>query len=59
MDFSYSAEKSIFSIWTLSIVTIWGFLENFDQVPHAPGFYVAVLWFAMLGVGGVVTRFRA
>ena len=43
---------------TLSIVTVWGFLENFDQVSHAPGFYVAVLWFAMLGVGGAVTRFR-
>jgi hypothetical protein len=36
---------------TLSAVTIWGFLENFDLVPHIDGFYVAVLWFGGLAVG--------
>lgn len=44
---------------TMSIVTIWGFLQNFDQAPTVPGFYVAVLWFLMFGVGGAVARFRA
>jgi hypothetical protein len=36
---------------TLSAVTIWGFLENFDLVPHIDGFYVAILWFGGLAVG--------
>ena len=37
--------------FTLSIVTMWGFLENFDLVPHVDAFYVAILWFFGLGVG--------
>ena len=44
---------------TLSIATVWGFLENFGQVPHAEAFYVSILWFAMLGVGALVARWRA
>ena len=44
---------------TLAIATVWGFLENFDQVGHLPGFYVAILWFAMSGVGGAIARWRA
>jgi hypothetical protein len=37
--------------FTLTLVTIWGFLENFRLVPHVDAFYVAVLWFVGLGVG--------
>ena len=37
--------------FTLSIVTVWGFLENLDLVPHVDAFYIAVLWFVGLGVG--------
>ncbi len=37
--------------FTLSIVTIWGFLETFGLVPHVDAFYVAVLWFLGLGIG--------
>jgi hypothetical protein len=44
---------------TMSIVTIWGFLQNFDQAPVVPGFYAVVVWFAMFGVGGAIARFRA
>jgi hypothetical protein len=39
--------------FTLSIATIWGFLENFALVPHVDAFYIAVLWFVGLGVGSV------
>jgi hypothetical protein len=39
---------------TLSLVTIWGFLENLRLVPHVDAFYVAVLWFIGLGVGSLV-----
>lgn len=41
---------------TLSIVTVYGFLENFELVNHIDGFYVAMLWFIGLGVGGLVNR---
>ncbi|MEO6432992.1 MAG: hypothetical protein ABIO29_03310 [Sphingomicrobium sp.] len=42
--------------FALTIMTAWGFLESFDRVPHIPAFYGAVLWFAGLGVGGLVNR---
>jgi hypothetical protein len=41
---------------TLTLVTIWGFLETLLLVPHVEAFYVAVLWFAGLGVGSCVNR---
>lgn len=37
--------------FTLSVATMWGFLENFRLVPHVDAFYIAVLWFLGLGVG--------
>lgn len=43
----------------LLYATIWGFLENFDLVTHVPGYHVTVLWFAMIGVGGAIARWRA
>jgi hypothetical protein len=39
--------------FTLSIVTIWGFLENFNLVQHVDAFFVAILWFIGLGFGSV------
>jgi hypothetical protein len=36
---------------TLGVATIWGFLENFNLVPHVETFYIAVLWFAGRGLG--------
>jgi hypothetical protein len=42
--------------FTLTLVTIWGFLENFKLVSHVDAFYVAVLWFLGLGVGSLVNR---
>ena len=43
--------------FTFSLVTIWGFLENFGMVPHVDAFYVAMLWFFGLAVGKVYNRF--
>jgi uncharacterized membrane protein YcfT len=37
--------------FTLTLTTMWGFLENFDLVSHVDAFYITVLWFAGLGVG--------
>jgi hypothetical protein len=38
---------------TLAATTVWGFLED-AGLPHLPMFYVAVLWFAGLGIAGCV-----
>lgn len=37
--------------FTLSIITVWGFLDNFGMVPPVSALYVALLWFIGLGVG--------
>ena len=42
--------------FTLGLVTIYGFLENFGLVGHVDAFYVAILWFFGLGIGGLVNR---
>lgn len=42
--------------FTLSIATIWGFLDNFELVGHVDGYWVAVLWFFGLGVGAMVNK---
>jgi hypothetical protein len=42
--------------FALSVATIWGFLENFDLVGHVDGYYIVVVWFFGLGVGGIVNR---
>ena len=38
--------------FALSIATLWGFLESFEIVAHVESYYVAVLWFGGLGLGG-------
>ncbi|MGA9581928.1 MAG: hypothetical protein WBR13_08180 [Allosphingosinicella sp.] len=43
--------------FALTVATMWGFLENFDLVPHVDAFYLAVLWFFGLGLGSVFNRF--
>jgi hypothetical protein len=42
--------------FTLSVTTMWGFMENFDLVPHVDAFYIAVLWFGGLGLGSFYNR---
>ena len=44
------------SALTLSVATVWGFLDNFGLVGHADGYWVAVAWFAGLGIGGLVNK---
>jgi len=41
---------------TLSVATVWGFLDNFRLVGHADGYWLIVLWFAGLGLGGIINR---
>jgi hypothetical protein len=42
--------------FSLSVATIWGFLESFDLVGHIPAFYISVLWFGGLGLGSAMNR---
>ena len=42
--------------FTLTIVTVYGFLENFGLVSHIDGFYVAILWFIGLAIGSFFNR---
>lgn len=43
---------------TLTITTVWQFLDTFDVVSEGPQ-WVGAIWFAMLGVGGAIVRWRA
>jgi hypothetical protein len=47
-------QSLIASAFALSVATIWGFLESFGLVHHVEGYWVAVLWFSGLGLGGCV-----
>ena len=42
---------------TLAGTTLWGFLED-AGLPHLPMFYVSILWFCTLGIGGCVLNLR-
>jgi len=42
--------------FALSLATLWGFLELLAGAPRVPLVWVAILWFAGLGVGAVVNR---
>ena len=44
---------------TLTLATVWGFLENFDLVVDLPGYHVTILWFVMIGIAGAIVRWRA
>lgn len=44
------------SAFTLSIATVWGFLDNFDMVGHAEGYWIVVLWYFGLGLGGIYNK---
>lgn len=49
-------QSLVATAFALSIATIWGFLENVDLVPHVDSYFVAILWFAGLGVGSLYNR---
>ena len=42
--------------FALSIATVWGFLENFELVPHVDSWVVAMLWFLGFGIGGLINK---
>jgi ABC-type maltose transport system permease subunit len=42
--------------FTLSLVSIWGFLDNFRLVGHIDGYWIVVLWYFGLGIGGLANK---
>lgn len=44
------------SAFTLSVATVYGFLENFELVGHVDSYLIAVVWFFGLGVGALVNK---
>lgn len=43
--------------FALSLATAWGFLESFDLAGHVDAYFIAVIWFAGLGLGSCVNHF--
>ena len=41
---------------TLSLATIWGFLDNFQLVGHIDGYWIVVVWFIGLGIGAIANK---
>ena len=46
----------IASAITLSVATVYGFLENFGLVGHVDAFYLTMLFFVGMGVGAAVNH---
>ena len=44
------------SAFALSIATTWGFLDNFGLVGHVDAYWIAILWFLGLGLGGIYNK---
>jgi len=43
----------------LSVTSVWGFLEDFGQVPHVPMYWAFIVWCAGLGVGAAVNEMKS
>jgi hypothetical protein len=43
----------------LSVTSVWGFLEDFGQVPHVPIYWAFIIWCAGLGVGSAVNELKS
>ena len=44
------------SAFSLSLATVWGFLDNFGLVGHADGYWIVIAWFFGLGLGGLYNK---
>src|SRR4029079_546020 len=44
------------SAFSLSLATVWGFLDNFELVGHADGYWIVIAWFFGPGLGGLYNQ---
>ena len=42
--------------FTLSLATIWGFLDNFGLVGHIDGYWIVVVWYFGMAIGGIANK---
>ena len=42
--------------FTLSVATIWGFLDKFGLVGHVDGYWIVVVWYLGQGIGAIVNK---
>jgi hypothetical protein len=42
--------------FTLSVATIWGFLDNFGLVGHVDGYWIVVVWYLGQSIGAIVNK---
>lgn len=42
--------------FALSAATIWGFLQNFDLIGPVDGYWIVVVWYFGLGIGGIANK---
>jgi hypothetical protein len=42
----------------LAVSCVWGFLEEFGQVPHLPAYWAFILWCGGLGIGSIYNEVR-
>jgi hypothetical protein len=54
----FAKQTLLATAFTLTLVTVWQFLQVFDVVETGPQ-WMAVIWFAMLGLAGPIVRWRA
>lgn len=54
----FAKQTLLATAFTLTLVTVWQFLQVYDVVETGPQ-WMAVIWFAMLGLAGPIVRFRA
>ena len=43
----------------LSVCSIWGFLEDFNQLPHVPAYWAFIIWCAGLGLGTLYNEMKS
>ncbi|XUU61512.1 hypothetical protein ACRAQ6_04375 [Erythrobacter sp. HA6-11] len=43
---------------SMSAASIWGFLENFGQVPHVDAYWWPIVWFFGLGIGALANKIQ-
>ena len=41
---------------TLSLATVWGFLEMYRLVEHVEAFWIAVIWLFSFGLSGLINK---
>lgn len=49
-------EVLVASALALTVATAWGFLESFGVAPRIDAYFIAVVWFAGLGLGSCINR---